>query len=262
MRCIVLASGSKGNCLYIEGGSGAIFIDSGLSYRETASRLERAGGRLDLVQAVLVTHEHSDHLAGLDAVAGKLKVPVYATEGTLSEYFRTRRTSKRIQATQVCDFRERREAGGFQIEAFPTSHDALEPCGFIVYDGDLSVACCTDTGIVTPKMLEQFRRCDAVVLESNHCPVMLREGPYPEMLKRRIRSKHGHLSNNAAAACLTALGKEVGSVMLAHLSEVNNTPAKARTSACSGLGLFMGDVRIAVATQSGSTQESPQQINL
>ena len=262
MRCLVLASGSKGNCLYIEGGSGAVLVDAGLSYRETALRLARAGGHLDRIQAILVTHEHADHLAGLDAVAGKLKVPVYGTGGTLSEYLRTRRTSKRFQVTEVCRFGEARQAGGFQVEALATSHDALEPCGFIVRESDLSVACCTDTGEVTPAMLEGFRRCDAVVLESNHCPVMLREGPYPEMLKRRIRSKRGHLSNHAAAACLTALGKEVGAVMLAHLSQVNNTPGKARSSACSGLGLFMNDVRVTVASQDGSTPESPQEILL
>jgi phosphoribosyl 1,2-cyclic phosphodiesterase len=262
MRCLVLASGSKGNCLYIEGGSGAVLVDAGLSYRETALRLERAGGHLDRIQAILVTHEHADHLAGLDAVAGKLKVPVYGTEGTLSEYLRTRRTSKRFQETDVCRFGETLKAGAFQVEAFATSHDALEPCGFIVRENDLSVACCTDTGEVTPGILEGLRRCDAVVLESNHCPVMLREGPYPEMLKRRIRSKRGHLSNHAAAACLTALGKEVGAVMLAHLSQVNNTPGKARSTACSGLGLFMNDVRVIVASQDGSTPESPQEILL
>lgn len=262
MRCLVLASGSKGNCLYIEGESGAVLVDAGLSYRETALRLERAGGHLDRIQAILVTHEHADHLAGLDAVAGKLKVPVFGTEGTISEYLRTRRTSKRFQVTEVCRFDDPCAAGGFRVEAYPTSHDALEPCGFVVRDGDQSIACCTDTGILTHSMIEGFRRCDAVVLESNHCPVMLREGPYPEMLKRRIRSKRGHLSNHAAAACLTALGKDVGAVMLAHLSQINNTPVKAKSTASSGLGLFMNDVQVIVASQEGSTAESPQEIVL
>ncbi len=262
MRCIVLASGSKGNCFYIEGRSDAVLVDAGLSYRETVARLERAGGNPGLISAILVTHEHADHLGGLDAVAGRPKVPVFGTDGTLSEYLRTRRTSHRFQETVPCRFGEPCEAGGFEVETFATSHDALEPCGFVVRDGDLSIACCTDTGLVSPSMLERFTRCDAVVLESNHCPVMLRDGPYPETLKRRIRSKRGHLSNTAAAACLTALGKEVGAVMLAHLSQINNTPGKARSTACSGLGLFLNDVLVNVASQEGSTPDSPEEIRL
>ena len=262
MRCIILASGSKGNCMYIEGGHGAILLDAGLSFRETAARLARAGGSMDRVEAVLVTHEHSDHIKGVDAVSGKLKVPVYATKGTLREFFRTRRTAKRDQETIACHFGEEYTIGDFSIEAFATSHDAAEPCGFLVREGDLGIGCCTDTGVVTDAMLTRFRQCDAVVLESNHCPVMLREGPYPEMLKRRIRSKHGHLSNTVTAGCLQSLGRDVSHVVLAHLSEVNNTPDKAKASAMNGLGLFMNEVCLTVATQAGSTPDDPQQIVL
>jgi len=262
MRCIVLASGSKGNCLYIESRSSALLLDAGLSFRETAARLACAGGSLDHVEAVLVTHEHSDHIKGVDAVSGKLKVPVYATKGTLREFFRTRRTSKRDQETIACHFGEEYPVGDFFIEAFATSHDAAEPCGFLIKEGDLAIGCCTDTGVVNDPMLARFRQCDAVVLESNHCPVMLREGPYPEMLKRRIRSKHGHLSNTATAECLRVLGRDVGQIMLAHLSEVNNTPDKAKASAMNGLGLSMNEVLLTIATQAGSTPDAPQKIEL
>jgi phosphoribosyl 1,2-cyclic phosphodiesterase len=164
--------------------------------------------------------------------------------------------------TIACHFGEQYAIGDFQIEAFATSHDAAEPCGFVIREGDLGIGSCTDTGVVTDAMLARFRQCDAVILESNHCPVMLREGPYPEMLKRRIRSKHGHLSNTVTAGCLQALGRDVSHIVLAHLSEVNNTPEKAKASAMTGLGLYMNEVCLTVETQAGSTPDAPQQIVL
>jgi len=121
---------------------------------------------------------------------------------------------------------------------------------------------CTDTGIVTPHMLDLLRRCDGLVLESNHCPEMLANGPYPESLKRRIRSSRGHLSNPAAAAVLRALGKDAPQVVLSHLSEINNTPDRAMASARDGLGLFFEEKSLIVATQGGSTRDSPQEIRL
>ena len=111
-------------------------------------------------------------------------------------------------------------------------------------------------------MLDLLRLCDAIVLESNHCPDMLQNGPYPEYLKRRIRSKHGHLSNHAAARCLQTLGKDVPQVILAHLSETNNSPEKAIASAREGLGLFYEETTLVIATQCGTSGSCPQQIKL
>jgi len=121
---------------------------------------------------------------------------------------------------------------------------------------------CTDTGIVTPHMHDLLRNCDGIVLESNHCPDMLQNGPYPESLKRRIRSKRGHLSNPAAAGCLRDFGKDVPLVILAHLSEMNNTPEKAMGSAREGLGLFFETERVTVATQGGTCNDCPQRMQL
>jgi len=251
MRCITLASGSKGNCTYIEGESGAILIDAGLSIKETLRRLTEAGGDQDMIRAILVTHEHGDHMKGLAPLARRLQVPVYATEGTLYEYL----TRKIPERNPVCytalQYNSPFPLEEFIIEAFPTSHDAREPCGYLVTSGDIKLGFCTDTGIITERMMAYLKRSDAIVLESNHCPEMLRTGPYPEMLKRRIRSKNGHLSNADAAKCIMTLGQDLTHIRLAHLSEVNNTPDIALKSGKTGLGLFINDTRLTVASETG-----------
>lgn len=241
MRCTVLASGSKGNCICIEGEDGAVLVDAGLSVRETLGRLKTAGIDPATVEAILVTHEHTDHVRGLGPLVRILGVPVYGTAGTLQH--------AGIPGAVVCRTGQAFAVAGFDVEPVPTSHDAREPCGFRVRSGDLSVACCTDTGVITDRMVPVFRSCDAVVLESNHCPVMLENGPYPAVLKKRIRSRHGHLSNEDAAACLREIGTEVHAVVLAHLSDVNNTPERARLVVEDGLGLCKYDLQLAVALQ-------------
>jgi phosphoribosyl 1,2-cyclic phosphodiesterase len=262
MRCIMLASGSKGNCVVIVGGSGTILIDAGLSAKECLLRMERAGLDPASIDALLVTHEHGDHTRGIDVLARKLAIPVHATEGTLADFLHHRRTSTKPLVHYTCRDGEHFTVGDLDIEPFRTSHDAAEPCGFIVREGDLRLGYCTDTGIVTPRMHDLLRNCDGIVLESNHCPDMLQNGPYPESLKRRIRSKRGHLSNPAAATCLRDFGRDVPQVILAHLSEMNNTPEKAMGTAREGLGLFFESVQVTVATQCGTTPGSPQHMHL
>ncbi len=258
MRCTTLASGSKGNCFFIEGESGALLVDAGLSAKEILVRISAAGLDAGRIDAVLVTHEHGDHLRGVDVLIRKLDIPVYATEGTLHDFLHNRRTSDKPVDCRVCRYDDMFAIGDFSIEPFATSHDAAEPCGFVIRENGLQVGYCTDTGILTPSMLERLRRCDGIVLESNHCPDMLANGPYPESLKRRIRSKRGHLSNPAAAAGLQALGKDLPQVILAHLSETNNTPDRVTASAREGLGLFYDEINVIVASQCGTTGACPQ----
>jgi phosphoribosyl 1,2-cyclic phosphodiesterase len=258
----MLASGSKGNCVVIEGETGTILIDAGLSAKECLLRMERAGLDAGRIDALLVTHEHGDHTRGVDVLARRLEIPVYATEGTLADFLHHRRTSVKPLDHHTCRDHEKFLISDLVIEPFATSHDAAEPCGFIISDGDIRFGYCTDTGIVTPHMHDLLRYCDGIVLESNHCPEMLQNGPYPESLKRRIRSKRGHLSNPAAASCLRDFGKDVPHVILAHLSEMNNTPEKAMVSAREGLGLFYEQERIVVATQSGTAAGCPQSVRL
>lgn len=262
MRCTTLASGSKGNCFFIEGESGALLIDAGLSAKETLGRIAAAGLDADRISAVLVTHEHGDHIRGLDVLIRKLNIPAYATQGTFRDFLDHRRTSDKPVDCRACRHDEVFAVEDFSIEPFATSHDAAEPCGFVIRENGLKIGYCTDTGILTPPMLERLRQCDGIVLESNHCPEMLTNGPYPESLKRRIRSKRGHLSNPAAASCLTALGKDVPHVILAHLSETNNTPERVAASAREGLGLFYDEMNVIVATQCGTTKACPQHFSL
>jgi len=260
MQCIALASGSSGNCLYVESGGEAILVDAGLSKREILLRLEAAGAPADSIRGIFLSHEHVDHIRGAYALARFLRVPVYATEGTLNELIRCRDREKIAVDLIRCQEGERMRAGNFEVESFPVSHDARDPCGFRVADDDVSIGCCTDTGMITPAMEAVFARCDGLVLESNHCPEMLANGPYPEMLKRRIRSRRGHLSNPDASACIGRLCHDLPQVMLAHLSEVNNTPAKALSTAREGTGLFSGEITFAIASNPGSADGWPNRI--
>ena len=262
MRCITLASGSKGNCFFIEGESGALLIDAGLSYKETIRRMTAADLDAGKICAVLVTHEHGDHIRGLEVLMKKLTIPAYATEGTLHDFLHNRRTSDKPIDCRVCRHDDEFTVGDFAIEAFKTSHDAVDPCGFVIKENGLQFGYCTDTGILMPPMLEKLRHCDGIVLESNHCPDMLANGPYPEFLKRRISSKRGHLSNKVAADGMRLLGKDLPQVILAHLSETNNTTERVTASARNGLGLLYDEMNVIVATQCGTTKTCPQQLSL
>jgi phosphoribosyl 1,2-cyclic phosphodiesterase len=258
----MLASGSKGNCVIVEGRAGSLLIDAGLSAKECLVRIERAGIDAGNIEALLVTHEHTDHIRGVDVLVRKLEIPVYGTEGTLADFLHFRRTSAKPIVHHTCRDHEQFTIGDFTIDPFNISHDATEPCGFIISEGDIRMGYCTDTGIITPHMHDLLRHCDGIVLESNHCPDMLQNGPYPESLKRRIRSKRGHLSNPAAAERLRDFGKDVPQVIPAPLSETNNTPEKAMVSAREGLGLFYETERVTVARQCGSNKDCRQQMQL
>ncbi|OPY35549.1 MAG: ribonuclease Z [Methanoregula sp. PtaU1.Bin051] len=248
--------------MLVEGQGGSILIDAGLSAREILRRVTGTGGAPETIQAILVTHEHGDHITGVDVLSRRLNIPVFATGGTLKEFITYRRSSERPVTAVTCRYHEKFSLGDFVIEPFATSHDAAEPCGFTVRENDVMLGICTDTGIITDRIVQTLSQCDGIVLESNHCPMMLKEGPYPESLKRRIRSARGHLSNDAAADCLRRLGQDVHNIVLAHLSEVNNTPDKAVASARSGLGLLYNGMTVIVASQHGTSVDRPQVMHL
>lgn len=216
----VLASGSKGNSIYLEGPEGALLIDAGLSARETVKRIDGAGADPGRVRAILVTHEHSDHLGGVKVVARRLKVPVYATRKTAG-------AAKLPDDVQV-NFIETGtafEAAGFRVMPFSIPHDALDPVGFVAAVDSVRIGVATDLGYATALVRERLKGCSALVLESNHDEKMLLEGPYPWFLKQRVKGRTGHLSNAASAGMLTQLmSPDLQHVILAHLSEINNIP--------------------------------------
>ncbi|HOV68331.1 MAG TPA: MBL fold metallo-hydrolase, partial [Methanoregulaceae archaeon] len=215
MRVTALSSGSRGNSVLVEGASGSLLVDAGLSARDLLQRIAATGADPGAIQAVLVTHEHTDHVRGLDALAKRLDLPVYGTPGTLAEFLLHRKSTRR--PVDTCPVRGDAQftIGEFSIEPLPLSHDAREPCGYLIEAGGVRLGYCTDTGVVPGGVRERLACCDALVLEANHCPRMLEEGPYPAMLKRRIRSRRGHLSNEQTAELLRSFSGDLAAVMLA-----------------------------------------------
>lgn len=222
MRFSVLGSGSRGNCIFVESGTTAVLIDAGFSGREIVSRLSAIGRDADTLDAVFVTHEHHDHICGVGVMSRRCSIPVYANEGTFKgaekrfkKLFKTCEftTGDTVQFKDLC------------IRSFGVSHDTNDPVGFVISDGSSSIGCCTDTGIASRLIGQRLSGCDGLVLEFNHDPQMLKDGPYPPALKQRVKSSHGHLSNEDAAQLLQQLlHDKLKHVVLAHLSETNNLP--------------------------------------
>lgn len=228
MNVVLLASGSRGNAVLVDVANTRLLIDAGLSAREICRRLESVGVAPESLDALLVTHEHSDHIRGLGPLVRRLQLPVYIhtdVVGVLKDVGDPERVNEFDEKT---GFR----AGQLAVKAFPVTHDACSPVGFRISTplGEIGIA--TDLGIATRLVAEQLRSCRVLVLESNHDEEMLRDGPYPWQLKQRVRSKHGHLSNRDSSALLGQLMWDgLDAVLLAHLSETNNCPDLARAVA-------------------------------
>jgi phosphoribosyl 1,2-cyclic phosphodiesterase len=222
----VLGSGSGGNAVVIESGRHRILLDAGFSARELVKRMKILGIDPLGIEALVLTHEHHDHCRGADGFAKKLKVPIYATQGTLSG-FRLREEAARsavlIRSGEPC------EVAGFRIEPFVLPHDAREPVGLVVEDPlGRRVGLVADLGCRTSLAWGRLRDLDILLLETNHDLDMLRNGPYPWSLKQRVAGRHGHLSNRDAADGLPELVNDrLRWVALYHLSRTNNLPALA-----------------------------------
>jgi len=221
MKICSIASGSKGNCTYLESGDLRILIDVGMSLRETVLRMEMRGIDPEGVNAVLVSHEHIDHIRSAGSFSRKYKIPVYVSHQVHIQ------AAKHLAKTTVVEF----ESGSpfilrdASIDPFPITHDACDPVGFIVESREGRFGSATDLGIVTRLVTEKLRGCRGLNLESNHDVDMLMNGPYPWELKQRIKSRHGHLSNEESLALLHELAHEqMEALVMAHLSEVNNHP--------------------------------------
>ena len=226
-----LASGSSGNAALVSCGSTHILLDAGISARRITAGLKSLGVEPAALTAILVTHEHHDHIAGLAVLTKKLRVPVIASAPTC------RQLGGRIPTLDGL-LREQAPGTGMQLgglwaESFSTPHDAAGSVGYSIAADGCRVVLCTDLGYVTPQVKQAVTGCDLLVCETNHDEDWVRSGPYPYALKQRVLGDYGHLSNEAGAE-LAALAVQSGArtVVLAHLSSENNTPAHARQAVC------------------------------
>ena len=229
MRFSVLSSGSKANCTYFEASGKRFLIDCGLSARQTELRLSRIGVSPEDLDAIFITHEHRDHIYGVSVMSRRYSLPVFLSEGT-SEFVES------VYGKECFSVGTSFDIGAVSISPFQIVHDATDPVAFVFQAEGLKFGQATDLGRTTPLVRDFLRDCHALVIESNHDEEMLRECEYPWVLKQRISSSHGHLSNEACAELLDeVVHSELEVVVLAHLSENSNTPELARESATRGL---------------------------
>ena len=226
MQFSVLGSGSSGNSVYIESGKTSLLIDAGFSGKEINKRLASLGKKTEELKAICLTHEHRDHVAGVGVLARRFnKLAVWGNEGTLMN---GERITKNIPDARVFETGDILQIGDLEVRSFRINHDTSDPVGYTVSNGIHTLGYCTDTGYASHLMAQRLMGCDALILEFNHDPDLLRMGPYPLQLQQRVRSRQGHLANEEGAAFLQTISHDkMQCVVLAHLSEKNNTPQHA-----------------------------------
>lgn len=247
IRFASLGSGSQGNALIVDAGETRVLLDCGFSSREAAARLARLGMAPDELNAILVTHEHGDHVGGVFAFARRHRLTVYLTYGT---HAAAARGSALLPECRLIDGHTPFAIGSLQVEPFPVPHDAREPVQYAFSDGVRRLGVLTDSGTITPHILDTLRACDGLVLECNHDHALLAASRYPASLRRRIGGRLGHLENEQAAALLRQIDtRRLQHVLAAHLSQENNRPELAARALASALGC--SEDWIGVADQDG-----------
>ncbi len=235
MRFASLASGSRGNCLVAEAGATRVLVDCGLSPRETERRLARLGLAPAELSAILVTHEHDDHVGHAYPFAARHALPVYLTHGTRRAQEDAGAAADGVEL-RLIEGRAPFAVGDVRVEPFTVPHDAREPVQFVLGDGARRLGVLTDLGTSTAHVETVLSGCDALVLETNHDLDLLWGGDYPKWLKERIGGPFGHLDNAAAGRLLAALERSrLKHVVAAHLSQQNNTAALARAALAQAL---------------------------
>jgi phosphoribosyl 1,2-cyclic phosphodiesterase len=221
LKIASIASGSNGNCYYLEDDNDAILVDAGISARQIVQRMANIGLSMSKVRAVFISHEHADHVRGVDALSRKYSISVFMTQKTYSSY------GKIINDSLLKFFSPGKPValGKIHVNPFLKSHDAAEPCSFSVSSESRNVAVMTDIGLKCSNVISHIKDADAIFLESNYDDNMLQAGPYSPYLKKRISSDLGHLSNTQAGLiALEHASPRLKHVFLSHVSENNNTP--------------------------------------
>lgn len=245
MKFASLGSGSAGNALLVCAGKTQLLMDCGFGLKDSIARLSSLGVAPGHLTAIVVSHEHGDHVAGVARLARKFDLPVWLTHGTLRSQFNA---FAGIAKCHEIDPHQLFSIGDLEIQPYPVPHDAAEPAQFVFCDGARRLGVLTDAGCSTPHIEAMLSGCDALVLECNHDVDMLMQGDYPYSLKQRVGGRLGHLSNQQAAALLSSLDtRRLQHLLAAHLSTKNNTAALAVGALCGVLNCEPG--WIGVATQ-------------
>lgn len=254
MRVCTIASGSSGNCIYVGSDNTHILIDAGISGKKIEKGLNDIGLKGEDIAALLITHEHSDHIKSLGVISRRFGIPVYTSEKTFEAARNDPKMGKLPEGifnkiTHDGDF----TVGDINIHPFSTSHDAVDPMGFRFENKDKTFAIATDLGCYNDYVIKQLKQLDNILIEANHDVHMLEAGYYPYYLKKRILSDKGHLSNESAGRLLSdILHDNMKNIILGHLSKDNNYPALAYETVCSEITMGdcpykAGDFRIEIA---------------
>ena len=251
----VLASGSKGNSIMIRGERTKILIDAGLSWKQLCLAMSDIALSPAKIKGVFISHEHSDHVKGVGVLSRKLNIPVFLTELTYSscqKYFHNTRN-------EIVFFKpgEYIDIGDLTVHPFPSSHDAIDSCNFVVTQkgsSDRKLAVATDLGFASKMLIHKMKDCSTVIIESNHDIGMLMNGPYPWPLKQRVRSINGHLSNEQAIGVLSQIfHQNLRNIILAHLSEQNNHPIIADKTVRGYLESINAKTHLTISSQNEAT---------
>ncbi|MBN2789817.1 MAG: MBL fold metallo-hydrolase [Candidatus Delongbacteria bacterium] len=244
MKIAVLSSGSKGNSSFIESNDQAVLIDAGLSTKRLLMKMDEVGADHKIIAGIIVTHDHSDHIKGVGTLARKLKIPVYIHE----ENYRMK--ADIFTNCQIKFIEKEFTIGNFTISPIPVSHDGTVNYSYNIQAEGKKISHLTDLGKATSLVRERTKDCDLFVLESNHDPVMLKEGPYPWYLKQRISGIKGHLSNSDASdLIISGQRTNLKNIILAHLSEENNDPVLAYENMVCSITEKDLDINVHIALQ-------------
>jgi phosphoribosyl 1,2-cyclic phosphodiesterase len=236
VRFASVGSGSSGNALVVQCGRTQVLLDCGFSVREVEARLARLGVQASSLAAILVTHEHDDHACGVYGLARRYGLPVCMTHGTLASLRECAPVDEGVEVRLACA-EQWLQIQDLAVLPYTVPHDAREPVQFVFSDGSRRLGVLTDAGCATVHIQDVLSGCDALVLEANHDPAMLKAGDYPPALKARIAGRLGHLDNEASAALLVAIDcSRLKHVVAAHLSQKNNKAELARAAMAAALG--------------------------